>query len=476
MSTVPQPILDTFQQRKQIEKNYIQLRKTKNHYYIYQATSKWDKQRKKPIKTTQLLGTIHPNGTYTPKQQKTTPHSTTKIYQYADTQLCHNLSKDLQAATQNFPNKNELLALSIIRTTNPSPIRLTQTIYQNTYLSTQLNANLTPKNITQTLQTLGEMTEETYDLFAQLTPKGGMFFYDLTSILSYSKKLLLAERGYNPNWEQTGQIKIALAFSTHTYLPAAIDVFYGSMKETKILQYFLKRYPHKDLGFIMDRGFTDYEMLLDFKKQGIPYIVALKKNSTFLPSQIELRGAFVYQKRNVGFSKVSLGEYGFLYLFLDPRLCGLEENLLLGQVAVEKLSVEEFLVERRLAGVIGLVSDLDVEPVVVYEQYKAREEIEQVFDYMKNDLEADRTYLGDDRAVRGYFVVVFLAMRLYFKILQRLHERKLVGKVSVREVLYTLSKMQMIVEPNGREYLCALPKKTEEILKIFSDLIPMVQH
>ena len=243
------------------------------------------------------------------------------------------------------------------------------------------------------------------------------------------------------------------------------------MKETKILKYFLKRYPNKDLGFIMDRGFTDYAMLLDFKKQGIHYIVALKKNSTFLPSQIELRGAFVYQKRSVGFSKVDLGEYGFLYLFLDPKLRGEEENLLLGQVALEKLSVEEFEAERGLAGVIGLVSDLDVEPVVVYEQYMSREEIEQAFDYMKNDLEADRSYLGNDLAVRGYFVVVFLAMRIYFKILQRLHERDLVGKVSVREVLYLLSKMQMIVEPSGKEYLCALPKKTEEILEVFSDYV-----
>ena len=51
-----------------------------------------------------------------------------------------------------------------------------------------------------------------------------------------------------------------------------------------------------------------------------------------------------------------------MYLFLDPKRRGEEENLLLGQVAVAKLSVEEFEAECGLAGVIGLVSDLDVEP------------------------------------------------------------------------------------------------------------------
>ena len=124
-----------------------------------------------------------------------------------------------------------------------------------------------------------------------------------------------------------------------------------------------------------------------------------------------------------------------------------------------------------MAGVFGILSDLDVEAQEVYEKYKEREEIEQAFDFMKNDLEADKTYLGRDDAVRGYFVVVLLAMRLYFKILKRLREQDLVGKVSVKEALLALSKMRMIVEKSGREYLCTLPKKTEQILEVFSDLV-----
>ena len=43
--------------------------------------------------------------------------------------------------------------------------------------------------------------------------------------------------------------------------------------------------------------------------------------------------------------------------------------------------------------------------------------------------------------------------------------------VSVREVLLLLSKMRMVVEVGGREYLCALPKRAEEIQRIFSDLL-----
>ena len=98
----------------------------------------------------------------------------------------------------------------------------------------------------------------------------------------------------------------------------------------------------------------------------------------------------------------------------------------------------------------------------IYEQYKEREEIELSFDVMKNELEADKTYLGKEDAVRGYFIMILLSMRIHFKILRRLREKNLVGKVSVREVLFELSKMEMIVEDSGREYLCATPKNPRD--------------
>ena len=422
-------------------------------------------------KITQILGSITPDGKFHPKHPKT-PISTTKIYQYGNSQLLLKLSQDLQNATTNMPFKNELLALSIIRAINPGPIRLAQAVWEDTYTSTKIDINLSPKNITYALQTIGQMVEETYELFAQLSPQGGMLFYDLTSVMSYSKRLLLAERGYNPDWEQVGQIKVAMAFSTSTWLPVAVDVFYGSLKETKVLKYFVERFPGTDLGFVMDRGFKSYEMLLDLKREHIHYVAVLMKNSKLLPSSASMVGVFEYgEKRMIAFCKRVKRPFGFLYLFLDTQLKKDEEEFLLRKVSRGELSMDEFYCERRMAGVFGIVSDLDVEPRVVFEQYKEREEIEQAFDFMKNDLEADRTCLGGDDAVRGYFVVVFLAMRLYFKVLRRLRERGLVGKVSVREVLFALSKMRMIVEASGREYLCALPKRTEQILEVFSDLI-----
>ena len=250
-------------------------------------------------------------------------------------------------------------------------------------------------------------------------------------------------------------------------------MFYGSIKDMKTIRHFLDRFACNDMGFIFDRGFSSYKLLLELKAGGVHYIVPLKRNSKLLPEQFRVQGALVYRKRSVGFSKLVCPPYGFLYLFDDPSIRAVEEHRLLCQVGEGVLSVGEFEVLRRRAGVFGLVSDLDCSAVEVYGRYKDREEVELCFDVLKNELDADRTYLGCEGAVRGYFVVVLLALRLRFKILGRLRERGLVGELSVREVLFELSKVELSVEENGREVFCAFPKRSQEILDIFSDLIPM---
>ena len=93
----------------------------------------------------------------------------------------------------------------------------------------------------------------------------------------------------------------------------------------------------------------------------------------------------------------------------------------------------------------------------MFDLYKGREDVEQAFDAMKNELESDKTYLRSDEAVRGYFLATFPAMRIYFKTLKSLREKGLTNKISVEEVLFELSKVTKIAEKSGREYFAKIP-------------------
>ena len=99
--------------------------------------------------------------------------------------------------------------------------------------------------------------------------------------------------------------------------------------------------------------------------------------------------------------------------------------------------------------------------------------MEQVFDTMKSDLESNKTYLRGSEKVKGFFFIVFLVLRIRFKILKVLKDHNLLGKMSVNEIIFELSKMERIVEKNGVEYFAVVPKKVEKIVDLFKDLILM---
>ncbi len=60
---------------------------------------------------------------------------------------------------------------------------------------------------------------------------------------------------------------------------------------------------------------------------------------------------------------------------------------------------------------------------------------------MKGYLESDKTYLRDDDRTKGLFFILFLALRIRFRILKVLKDHKLLGKFSVNGILFYLLKM-----------------------------------
>ena len=58
---------------------------------------------------------------------------------------------------------------------------------------------------------------------------------------------------------------------------------------------------------------------------------------------------------------------------------------------------------------------------------------------MKEDLESDKTYSRDNE--KGFFLIVFSAWRIRFRIEKVLKDHDLLGKMSVNEIIFDLSKM-----------------------------------
>jgi transposase len=476
----PPNIQQTYENlKKQNPTKCLQLKHTKNnHYYIHQITSQYNKQTKKTTKQSTHLGTITTQGKYKPKKT-TTKETKRDIYEYANAILAHNLLKDIEThlKQQNTPNHQDIIAYAIIQTLSQPPIRLLQTKWEKLYLSQTMQANLNEKHISTLLKDIGKNITHYYHLFSQLQTNNNLILYDLTTIFTYSKNLKLAEKGHNHEHQYQNQIGVIMAFDCKNHLPIGTDVFYGSMKDVSTITDFLKRLPDlkdRKIGFVFDRGFISFELLAQLRERQISYLVPLRKNSIdFDVLSLWWEDSFMYRDRAIRWAKSSC-DYGFLYVFEDPLLRGEEEGALLRRVVKGELSMDEFELKREVAGVVAFVSDLVREPLEVYLLYKGREEVELAFDALKNSVGGDCVYLRDEESVRGYFFVCFLALRVYFKILQRLRERGLSSSVSVEEVLFELSKVERVVEAKtGREYYGSIHKRSREMLELFTKHIPM---
>ena len=80
--------------------------------------------------------------------------------------------------------------------------------------------------------------------------------------------------------------------------------------------------------------------------------------------------------------------------------------------------------------------------------YKQREEIEQSFDAMKNELENDKSYLSNDDSIRGYFFISFVSLYIYYSIFVLIRAAGLTDKLSVKDALLKYSRVYKIIHNN----------------------------
>ena len=158
-------------------------------------------------------------------------------------------------------------------------------------------------------------------------------------------------------------------------------------------------------------------------------------------------------------------ERNYLYTFEDVKLRAEEETNFIAQVLEKRKGPSQLEKERKKFGKIAILSSLDLNGGEVYKLYKSKQRIEVVFDALKNELENDKTYLSDDDAIRGYFFVSFVSLYLYCKILELLRKKDYIGKVSVNELLFELSRVYLVVHNDGRVSVSEIPAKVEQLDK-----------
>ena len=133
-------------------------------------------------------------------------------------------------------------------------------------------------------------------------------------------------------------------------------------------------------------------------------------------------------------------------VYLDSDLRNQEEKDYAQRVAkkLEGFTNEGLMQKQYDFGTIALCSNISDTPEKIYSLYKTRGEIETEFDFLKNLLEQDRTYLQSEYAVESWAFINHISLMLIYSIYNLLRNADVLKKYSVSDFIQFLKYIRKV--------------------------------
>ena len=419
-----------------------EIRKFNDKFYLYEVSSYYDKEKKKGRKKTgKYLGSITDSEGFVAARLMKVSRSygginiknlSTKEYGFSA--FIQSDCKDIMDALKiYFPQQWEWMLVALYcRLLHTSPIKNMHYYYSRSFLSEQLNITVSANEISHLIRDLGSDRKPLTDFMKHLAINENFILMDATSIISYSNNLTKVCTGLSKNKNYEPLFNLLYFYSPHSYLPAYYRLFNGNIKDVKMLSTAIKESNYKDVIIIADKGFFSEENLVNLEKEGLHYIVPLRRNSTLIKySKYENLTKsychFLFENRVIYYDSYKLSKRRTIYLFIDEQMmvkekkdfiCRMQKNL-------ATYTKEEFLKQLPQFGTFSVIANKESTAEALFLNYKSRMGVEVLFDGVKNILGNDFTYMQNDEALEGWMFINHLALLIHHKIYSLLKEKKL---------------------------------------------------
>jgi len=458
-----------------------EIRKIRNNFYLYKVTSVWDKEKGRAKKITEkFLGTITHDGLVEPRHERVQASlNNIAVKEFGATNFLLEANDDIKERFKElYPDTwKELFIFAVFRLLYTTPLKNLEAYYVSSFLSETLpGAHLSPKVIGNLLGDVGKERERTKTFLRQFVSGNDFLLIDLTHVFSLSENIISSVPGYNSERDFLPQIRLIFLFSLDHHQPAYFRMVAGSIRDVSSLALTIKEAGVQHAALIGDKGFYSEDNVLALEKEGLHYILPLKRNSSLIDySKIEtgdrraFDGYFLFEKRAIWYYSYRLREGELMgrqiTVYMDERLKVEEEKDYLSRADKMDTKVLEtfFSVQHRM-GTISVITDLDESGERIYNLLKSRAEIETMFDAFKNVLHADRAYMRDDYQLEGWMFINFVALVFYYRLYRLLADNALLKKYSPGDVLLHLARVYRL-KIQDRWLTAEIPKQTRDILE-----------
>jgi transposase len=463
------------------KKKGTELRFINGTYYLYAVSSRWNPEKKRSQKITgKLLGKITPAGFIeSPKYTlSSSPAISPSVKEYGATFILNQLMEHLVEPLKNaFPlHWKQILSFSFLRTIHQVPLKNAEFYFNQSFLSeTYADISMTDKSVSQLLRIIGSNRQSIVSFFKSIYTQAddSHLLIDLTHLISYSDTIEKAKTGYNSHKDFNPQLNLFFIYSDSLNIPVYYRVLPGNIREVRAFKTSLEESGIKNAVIIADKGFYSEDNINQIHSENLRCIIPLRRSNLLIDyrpvkekSKKAYEGFFEYSGRFVWYYSYVNGQ-NTIHVFMDESLRQKEEHDYLARIQThpETHSIEEFHEKEYRFGTLSILTNIkDLASCQIYEMYKTRNNIELMFDTMKNTLQADCSYMQNEEALEGWMFITFIALQCYYAIYQRLLSKKLLSKYSSKDLLLRCAEIKKI-KINSNWVLSEITSKTAKLLE-----------
>jgi transposase len=437
-----------------------EIKQVGGRYYIQRVKCVWVPEKKKRRKVVlEFIGSVTAEG-ITPKKTRKVPVAATPAYslEYGASWAAREVSGDIRECLgRHFGAHAEwMYVVALLRCIHPSAMRYIEHKYETSFLSVvSPGLDLRSESLSARMKELGHARGEMEAFMREFVPSGDWFaIFDGTSLVCHSNNIRDAQRGYNSQGCKDPQINLmyAIALKDDGIAPVFYKRYPGSIRDVSAFRNMANAMGLTTALVIADKGFTRRAECERLEREGLSYILPLRRNSLDYsraplqkPGRTGFEGRFRCNGHIVWFAEASNapGSAYRCFLYLDESL-GHAETLsrMTDKIGKESPEVLRKVAEKQLAfGTFVLRTNLrDHSPESVYRAYKTRDNVEQLFDMYKCEEQFATTGMHSMETQEACLFLNHLSLMTAYRLYERLKKNASLKAFAVQKTLEHLLK------------------------------------
>ncbi|MDO5861900.1 MAG: transposase [Thermoplasmata archaeon] len=399
------------------------------------------------------------NGRYVPREvEEHIPTNEVDIKDYGNILLCDHLFQDLLDSLRKVYCEAEcqqIMCIAVLRACYPHikddelEKRYGQCFLSEMYPGVALSKN-TVCDLLQRLGGAGLRIQRFLEARVEAA-RSKRLIVDGTLISDESSVNTLSNYSRKARLKKSRDISVIYAYDPDLMEPVCYKAYPGNMVDSRAFKDFIRENRLKNGIIVADKGFPPGSAKAEFAANpDLHYLIAVKNSLKALREC----GAFDFdiildREKGITASKNwSAGMGCWVYGFRTVSIAAEQERAYLAR-AGEDFDPEDLEEAREGFGVLMILSDLDLDPALVYKVYDERWIIEEAFRMYKDFEELDETRVHSDYSVYGTQFVNYLSTVLTCRLVKRFAEVEALDRISYVKVLDILRSAQRARLPDG---------------------------